>query len=129
MELDTVQPTPVMPPQEYVLLQLTGARQALTEAHALLAERPAMVAPREHVERAIAAARNAAEHLYDIGQIDAPEEAVREALAAAEAIMVVVRRIDVDRPGMVDARKLAAEQLQHVDGTLAALERDLHLEG
>ena len=119
--------TPVMGVNEYVKLQLGGARQALAEAHALLAQRPAMVPPREHMEKALGAARNAAEHLYDVGQIDEPVEAVREALAAAEAIMVVVRRLDQNRPAMVDQRALAAEQLREVDGTLAGLEQALGL--
>lgn len=128
MEVEAVQ-APVMTHEDYLKLQLDGARRYLNEAHALLAERPAMVPPREHVDKAIGAARNAAEHLYDIGQVDEPVEAVREALAAAEAIMVVVRHLEVDRPAMVDARKLAAEQLREVDGTLAGLEHALHLDG
>jgi hypothetical protein len=118
---------PVIPPDEYVRLQLDGARRNLAEAHGLLAQRPAIVAPPEHVKRALGAARNAAEHLYDIGQIDEPVEAVREALAAAEAIMVVVQRLDTNRPAMTDTRKLAAEQLRGIDGTLAELERALGL--
>jgi hypothetical protein len=113
---------------DYVQLQLTGARRLLEEAHGLLAQRPAMVAPREHVERAIGAARNAAEHLYDVGQLDDPHEAVREALAAAEAIMVVVRRLEDARPAVVDQRALAAAQLREVDGTLATLEQALGVE-
>lgn len=118
---------PVIPLDEYVRLQLNGARQNLAEAHALLAQRPAIVAPPEHVKRALGAARNAAEHLYDIGQIDEPVEAVREALAAAEAIMIIVRRLDTNRPAMTDNRALAAEQLRGIDGTLAELERELGL--
>lgn len=121
--------TPVVPPHitAYVRENVTDARRWLTEAHGLLAQRPAIVPPREHLDRAIAAARNAAEHLYDIGQIDEPVEAVREAMAAAEAIMVVVDRISKPRPGIVDGRALAAEQLAHVNGTLVALERSLGL--
>lgn len=127
MEVAELQ-APVTTHGEYMKLQLGGARRWLNEAHALLAQRPAMVAPKEHVEKAIGAARNAAEHLYDAAQVDEPNEAVREALAAAEAIMVVVRRLEDGRPAVVDARALAAAQLREVDGTLAGLERTLGIE-
>lgn len=113
----------VTPHEQYVLDNLTGARRFLDEAHALLATRPAMVAPPEHLARAVAAARNAAEHLYDIGQVDEPDEAVREALAAAEAIMQVVRQLTDPRPAINDPRERAAIQLREVDRALHALER------
>lgn len=112
-------------PQEYVWDNLAGARRHLAEARALLMERPAIVAPKEHVDRAASAARTAAEHLFDVGQADDPVEPVREALAAAEAIMIVVRDLENPDPTIADPRALAAAQLQEVDGTLAALERAL----
>lgn len=113
------------PYEQYIQLNVNGARQYLAQAHALLAQRPAMVAPQDQIRQALGAARNAAEHLYDIGQIDEPTEAVREALAAAEVIMTVVRRLDFPKPGAVDVRARAAEQLLEVDMTLGALERAL----
>jgi hypothetical protein len=128
MDVEAVQPTPTNV-QQYVRENLAGARNWLAQAHAMLAERPAIVAPPAHVQRALAAARNAAEHLYDVGQVDEPVEAVREALAAAEAIMVVVRRMEHPRPGFIDGRELAAAQLAEVDGTLAGLERELGMHG
>jgi hypothetical protein len=109
----------------YVRDNLAGARHWLAQAHGLLAQRPAIVAPREHIERAIDAARTAAEHLYDVGQVDDPVEAVREALAAAEAIMVVVNRLEFPRPAAVDVREVAAQQLREVDRTIAGLEQAL----
>lgn len=119
-------PTPTR--EQYVLDNLAGARRWLIEAHGLLRARPALIAPPEHLERAVEAARTAAEHLYDIGQIDEPEEAVREALGAAEAVMQVVRRLTDGRPPINDAREQAAIQLGEIDQTLRTLEqRYLHV--
>lgn len=109
--------------EQYVLDNLAGARRWLVEAHGLLAARPAIVPPKEHMDRAVEAARAAAEHLYDIGQVDEPVEAVREALAAAEAIMQVVRRLTDGRPALNDKRELAAVQLREIDQALGTLER------
>ncbi len=127
MDIDLV--TTAVPPhvEAYVRTNVAGARRWLDEAHGLLAQRPAMVPTPDHMQRAVAAARNAAEHLYDVGQVDEPVEAVREALVAAEAIMTVVRRLEHPRPGMVDVRARAAEQLRDVERTLAGLEREFGL--
>lgn len=114
---------PTITPEQYVLDNLAGARRWLAEAHGLLAQRPAITPPTEHIDRAVGAARCAAEHLYDIGQIDEPAEAVREALAAAEAVMRVVDRLVDGRPAINDKRELAAIQLREIDQALHTLEQ------
>jgi hypothetical protein len=121
MEVATISTT------QYVLENLAGARRWLAEAHALLAQRPAITPPPEHLRQAVNAACNAAEHLYDIGQVDEPVEAVCEALASAEAVMQVVRSLRDERPAINDRRALAAVQLREIDSTLRALE-ERHLQ-
>lgn len=121
MNIDPVAPADYTV-EQYVRTNLTGARRWLNEAHGLLAQRPAAVPQKEHIDQAVAAAYNAAECLYDVGQIDEPDDAVREALLAAETIMDVIRKLENPRPPFMGGGVTAATQLLDVDRTLAALE-------
>lgn len=99
----------------------------LTPPHAIFAARPAIVAPDDYLERGVNAARNAAEHLLDIGQVDEPVEAIREALAAAEAIMDALHAFVPGPQNAADQRALIAWQMREFDATLAGLKRRLHI--
>jgi hypothetical protein len=114
-------------PAQYIANNVVAARRFLDEARSILGERPSIQAPPDVISRAVAAARNAAEHLYDTEQVDEHGEAVREALAAAASIMNVVESLERTRPGIAPNRDAARNQLMIVDETLSRLERDLGL--
>lgn len=113
---------------EYVAGRLAAARTAIGDAQDLLATRPLLApADPERLDQVLTAATNAAEHLFDVAQVDEPLEAVREALAAAEAIMTAVHGFTVAEPTVEDRCAHITVQLHEVDATLAGLERRLHI--
>lgn len=122
MDVDAAMAPSTMTTHQHVRLGLADARLWLAAAHDALGLSLPEVAPRERMQRAVDAARRAADHLYGVGRLDAPGDAVRAAVDAAESTMVVVRRLEYPRPAAVDVRAVAAGQLEHVDGALARLE-------
>lgn len=122
-----IQEIPAYTPHRYIADNIASARVALQDARGILSQRPSLEAPPEVVEKAIDKARCAAEHLFDAGQVNEESEAVREALAAAEVIMNVVRGLENGQTGIDRTRSQAADLLLSVDHTLVSLERELHL--
>lgn len=127
MDVDAVMAPDTITTDQHVRLGIADARLWLAAAHDALGLSLPAVAPAERMQRAVDAARRAADHLFGVGRLAQPGGAPAAAVAAAEATMVVVHRLEYPRPAAVDVRAVAAAQLRHVDGTLAGLMRSLEL--
>lgn len=115
--------------KQYFADSVAAARHSIARASSILRTIPMAASAEEHLEQAVEYARDAAEHLYNAEQMMEPDEGLREALAAATAIMTIVGRLEevVPHPGTVGDS--ATRRLLTVDRTLARLESDLGLKG
>lgn len=78
-----------------------------------------------HMGTAASAAGNAAEHLYDLEQVHGPEEALREALVAADILANCAQQLEDPEDGGDFGRAQVRQQLLNADRTLAAIEHAL----
>ena len=105
--------------------KVTKARECIGTATGVLTSDPATADAKMGV--AASAAGVAAETLYDLGKYHGPEEALREALVAADALAECARNLDDPEDGGDFGRERITKQLQGIDRTLASIEHALGL--
>lgn len=110
---------------QYIADNVSQARELLAQARAALAIAPRQDVDATHDDRAINYAKNAAEHLLDVEQVENPPEAVREALIAAEAILEVTRAFDNRQLDPDAVRHAAHMRFLDIDSNLAWMQRHL----